>query len=90
MAIFGPKLGFPKNFCSISFSFINDCVIENPLWSDIICSRIVIGGDPPAGSLAVSAFHKILFFLSFSFLNHGKGETNEPFMSKKGPYCETK
>ena len=91
MASFDPQLGFPKNFYSISFSFINDCVIENALCSDVICSRIAIGGDPPDGSLAVSAFNKILFFLSSSFLNHGKGETNDPVASKnKASYCETK
>ena len=83
-------LGFPKMFCSISFSFINGCVIKKALCSDGLCSKIVIGGDPTGGSLVVSAYNKIIFS-SFSFLNHGKGETNEPVASKnKASYCETK
>ena len=91
MAIFGPQLGFPKIVCSISFSFINGCLIENALCSDVICSRIAIAGDPPDGSLAVSAYNKILFFSPFSFLNHGKGEANELVASKsKASCCETK
>ena len=88
---FSPQLGFPKIFCSISFNFINGCLIENALCSDVICSRIAIDGDPPYGSLAVNAHNKILFFSPFSFLSHCKGETNEPLASKsKASYCETK
>ena len=91
MASFGSQLGFPKIFCSISFSFMNNCDKESALCSDVIYSRNAIGGDPPDRSLSVSAFSKILFFLSSSFLNHGKGETNDPFASKnKASYCETK
>ena len=81
MTSFGPQLGFPNIICFISFSFINGCLIENALYSDVICLRIVIGGDPPNGSRAVSACYKILFFFSFSFLKHGKRETNEPLAS---------
>ena len=91
MTSFGPQLGFSKIFCSICFSFINSCVIENILCSDVICSRITMSGDPPDGSLAVGAYKKILFFSTFLFSSHGKGETNEPLASKsKAPYCETK
>ena len=88
---FWSTLGFRKTFCSISFSFINDCLIENALCLDIIYSRIATVRDPPDGSLAVSAYKKNILFLSFSFLNHGKGETNEPVASKNiASYCETK
>ena len=69
-------LGFPKLFCFISFSLINGYLMENALCSDVICSEIAISGDPPDGSLAISAYNKILFFPSFSFLNHGKGENH--------------
>ena len=65
---FGPQLGFPKMLCSISFSFINGCPIENALCSDVISSRIEIGADLPDGNLAISAFSKILFFHLFHFL----------------------
>ena len=81
MTSFDPRLGFPNINCSISFRFINGCLIENALYLDVICLRIVIDGDPPDGSLAVSACTKILFFFSFSFLKHGKRETNEPLAS---------
>ena len=88
---FWSTIRFSKNFCSICFSFINGCVIENILCSDVICSRIAISGDPPDGSLAVGAYKKILFFSTFLFPSHGKGETNEPLASKsKAPHCETK
>ena len=86
---FWSTVRFSKNFCTISFSLINDCVIENALCSDVMCSGIAIGGDPPDGILSVCAFNKIIFFSSFSFLNHGNGETNEPVASKnETSYCE--
>ena len=91
MTSFGPQLGFPKFFCSISFSFINGCLLENALCSDVICSRSAIGGDPPNRSLAVRAYNKIAFFSPFLFLNHGKEEMYEPLALKnKASCCETK
>ena len=76
-------LGFPKKFCSISFSLMNGCLIENASCSDIICSRIVIGRFPWDRTIHVTACNKILFFPPFLFFNYGKGETNEPLGSKK-------
>ena len=91
MTSFASQLGFPKDFCSISFSLINGCLIENALPSDIICSRIAKGQDPRDETISVSAYNKILFFPPFLFFNHGKGETNKPLGSKKqASYCETK
>ena len=60
---------------------MNGYLIENALCSDVICSRIAIGEDPPEGALAVSPYKKIIFFSPFSFLSHGKGETNAPLAS---------
>ena len=86
----GPQLGFRKIFCSISFSLISGCLIENALCSDVICSRIAIGGEPTEGSLTVSAWNRILFFPPFSFLNQCNRETNKLLASKsKASYCET-
>ena len=83
MTSFCPELGFPKFFYAISLSLIIDCLIENALCSDIICSRIAIGRDQSDGGLADSAYNKVLFFSAFLFFNRGKGETNEPLESKK-------
>ena len=82
----GPQLGSLKNFFSISFSLINGYLIGNALCSDVLCSKIKTGGDPPDGSLAVSAYNKMLFFPLFSFLNHERVETNKPLASKKKRY----
>ena len=65
MTSFAPQVGFPKDFCSISFSLMNGCLIENALCSDVICSRIAIGRDPRDGTIPVSAYNKILFFSTF-------------------------
>ena len=62
MASFGPQSDFPKTFCSIFFSLVNGCLIQNALCSDVICSRIAIDGQPLKESLAVSICNKILFF----------------------------
>ena len=83
MTSFAPQLGFPKDFCSISFSLINGCLIENALCSDIVRSKIAIGRDPRDRTIPVSAYNKIIFFPPFLFFNHGKGETNKPLGSKK-------
>ena len=74
MTSFAPQLGFPKVCCSISFSLVNGCLIENALCSDIICSRIAIGRDPRDGTFPVSAYNKIIFFSTFLFFNQGKRE----------------
>ena len=75
----------------LSASSMAACLIENALCSNVICSRIAKGGDPPDGSLAISAYNKILFFSTFSFLNPGKGERNELLASKnKASYWVTK
>ena len=81
MICFALQLGFAEIFGSISFSFMNGYLIENALCSDVICSRIAIGEDPPEGALAVSPYKKIIFFSPFSFLSHGKGEANAPLAS---------
>ena len=81
MICFALQLGFAKIFGSISFSFMNGYLIENALCSDVICSRIAIGEDPPEGALAVSPYKKTIFFSPFSFLSHGKGETNATLAS---------
>ena len=73
---FWSTLVFSKFFCSTFFSIINGCLIENALCSDVICSAIAIGGGPPDGSLAVSAYNKILFFSPLSFFNHDKGQNH--------------
>ena len=87
MTSFAPQLGFPKVCCSISFSLVNGCLIENALCSDIICSRIAIGRDPRDGTFPVSAYNKIIFFSTFLFFNQGKRERereiNEALGSKK-------
>ena len=83
---FVPQLGFPKDFWSISFS-----LIENALCSDIICSRIAIGRDPPDGTIPVSAYNKILFFHLFYFSTMAREKrTNHLGPKNKASYCETK
>ena len=93
MTSFGAQLGFSKSFCSISFSLINGCLIESALCLDVLCSRFTIGRDllsvTIGGSLAVSAYNKILVFSQF--LTNDKRKTNEALASKsKASYCETK
>ena len=67
MICFALQLGFAEIFGSISFSFMNGYLIENALCSDVICSRIAIGEDPPEGALAVSPYKKTSYHL-FHFL----------------------
>lgn len=55
---------------------------KNPLYSDAIRSIITTGKDQPDRSLSFNAYCKKIFFAPFLGVNHGKGETKEPLVSK--------
>ena len=92
MTSFAQQLDFLKDFCLISFSLINGCVIENALCSDIICSRTALRRDPRDGTIPLSTYNKIFFFPPFFyFLTMARERrTNHLGPKNKTSYCETK